>query len=182
MGRPRNAERAAIAERRARVLKLRIEQVPYAEIARQLGITEAVADSDYRRAVEARRGALDTQREAAVAIEMAKLDAIEQAAWEVLRHEHIVIQHGKVVRINRKPVADDAPVLQAIDRLLKTAERRARLRGLDAPVKVEVDDARRAEIAKYAAELAAWVGNVDVAGAGTAAPGAEEGAGGDSPA
>ncbi len=175
MARPRKEEQALIEQRRARVLAMRIEQRPYAQIAAELGITGEVARKDYERAVDARRAALDATRDAAVAIETAKLDAIEQAAWAVLRREHIVVQHGKVVYLKRKPMLDDAPVLQAIDRLLKVAERRARLRGLDAPTKVEVDDARRAQIEAYAAELAAWVGNVDGEGAGNAPGEAEAG-------
>lgn len=175
MGRPRNAERAAIAERRTKVLQLRIEQVSYAEIARQLGVSEDVAESDYRRAVEARRTALDSARTAAVAIEEAKLDALEQAVWEVLRREHIVIQHGKVVRIGRKPVIDDDPVLRATDRLIKIAERRARLKGHDAPVKVDVRAEVDDEIAAIAAALAGGVGDLEPAGEAEAPGDAEAG-------
>jgi hypothetical protein len=164
MGRPRNAERAAIAERRAKVLQLRIEQVPYAEIARQLDISEDVAEADYRRAVEARRNALDSARTAAVAIEEAKLDALEQAVWEVLRREHIVVQHGKVIYLKRKPMVDDDPVLRATDRLLKIAERRARLKGHDAPVKVDVRAEVDDEIAAIAAALASGLGELEPAG------------------
>jgi hypothetical protein len=174
MARPTNEERVLIAERRSRVLAMRIEQRPYREIALALGTTEDIAEKDYQRAVQERRTALDAQRDTAVAIETAKLDALEQAAWEVLRREHIVVQHGKVVYLRRKPMLDDGPVLQAIDRLVKIAERRSRLRGYDAPTKVEVDDARRAQIEAYAAELAAWVGDVDGEGAGDA-PGEAEG-------
>ena len=173
MARPTNERRVLIAQRRARVLAMRIEQRPYAEIAAELGVSEDVARKDYAAARDAARAELGTARDAAVAIESAKLDAIEQAVWEVLRREHIVIQHGKVVRIGRKPVIDDDPVLRAADRLVKIAERRARLRGLDAPTKVDVSDERRAQIEAYAAELAAWVGDVDEGGAG-AAPGEAE--------
>lgn len=169
MARPTNAERALIAERRARVLAMRIEQRPYAEISAALGIPETTARDDYSAAVKERHGALDANRETAVAIETAKLDALEQAAWQVLKARHITVQHGKIVRDeDDKPIEDDAPVLAAIDRLVKIAERRSRLRGLDAPTRVEVDDARRAQIEAYAAELAAWVGNVDEGGAGDA--------------
>lgn len=175
MARPRTEERALIAERRTRVLAMRVEQRPYAEIAAKLGISEDVARKDYERAVAERGHALDAQRKPAIAIELAKLDAIEQAAWEVLRRDHIVIQHGKVVRLNRKPVTDDGPVLNAIDRLLRAAERRARLLGLDAPVKVEVSDEVDAEIARLAAALARGVADVDApreaAPAGDAAAG-----------
>lgn len=175
MARPTRQEQALIAERRARVLAMRVEQRPYREIAAALGISEDIAEKDYQRAVAARSAALDAVRDTAVSIEVAKLDALEQAVWEVLRREHIVIQHGKVVRIGRKPVIDDDPVLRAADRLIRIAERRSRLKGYDAPTKVEVDDARRAQIEAYAAELAAWVGDVDGQGAGDAPGEAEAG-------
>jgi hypothetical protein len=181
MARPTSEERVLIARRRARVLAMRIEQRPYDQIAAALGITEDVARKDYERARDAAQAELSVSRDAAIAIETVKLNALEQAAWEVLRREHITVQHGKVVRINRKPLIDDAPVLQAIDRLIKIAERRARLRGLDAPTKVEVDDARRAEIEAYAAELAAWVAGVEQGRAGDAHGGPAAGEGGPDP-
>jgi hypothetical protein len=198
MARPRNEERALIAERRTRVLAMRVEQRPYTEIAAALGISEQLARTDYARAVEARRTELDSTRAVAVAIEQAKLDAVEQAAWKVLRARHITVQQGKIVgkfagfalvpdtgevfyNDDGKPIPlfeeieDDAPVLQAIDRILKIADRRAKLTGLDAPTKVDVSDERRAEIEKYAAELAAGLGDVDPEGAGAAPGDAEAG-------
>jgi hypothetical protein len=175
MARPTNEERVEIARRRSRVLAMRIEQRPYHEIAAELGISEDIAKKDYQRIVELRRTDLDAKRDDAVAIETAKLDALEQAAWEVLRRDHIVVQHGKVVRLNRKPMVDDAPVLQAIDRLVKIAERRSKLKGLDAPAKVEVSAEVDAEIAAIAAALAAGVGDVDPAGEAEAPGGAEAG-------
>jgi hypothetical protein len=176
MARPRNEERALIAERRTRVLAMRIEQRPYAEIAAALGISESLAQQDYKRAVDARAADLDAHRDTAVTIELAKLDALERECWRVLRTPHIVIQQGRVVcDADGKPYADDAPVLQAVDRLERIAARRARLKGYDAPAKVEVDDARRAEIEAYAADLAAWVAGLEQGGAGDAPGGAEAG-------
>ncbi|MGH9056351.1 MAG: hypothetical protein ACRDYY_10910 [Acidimicrobiales bacterium] len=175
MGRPRNAERALIAERRARVLAMRVEQRPYREIAIELGITEDVAEKDYQRAVEARRTALDAHRETAVAIETAKLDVIEQAVWEVLRRQHIVVQHGKVVYLRRKPMIDDDPVLRAADRLIRIAERRSRLRGYDAPTKLEVSAEVDAEIEAIAAALAGGMGIVAAPGEAEAPGDAEAG-------
>jgi uncharacterized protein (DUF3084 family) len=176
MARPRNAERAAIAERRTRVLAMRVEQRPYTEIAAALGISETLARTDYVRAMECRKTELDEQRHLTVARELATLEIAEQAAWEVLRREHIVIQHGQVVRVNRRPVADDAPVLQAIDRILKISERRARLLGLDAPVraKVEVTDAVDADIERLVAELAGLAAGGEAAPAGPPGAGSEQ--------
>ena len=41
------------------------------------------------------------------------------------------------IKCRRVPVIDDGPVLQAISTLLRVADRRAKLLGLDAPAKVE---------------------------------------------
>jgi len=175
MARPRKEEQALIAERRARVLAMRVEQRPYREIAVALGVSEDVAQQDYRRAVEARRNDLDAHRETAVAIEIAKLDALERAAWGVLRTRHLLAQQGKIVCTeDGRPLEDDAPTLQAIDRILKIAERRARLKGYDAPVraKVEVTDAVDADIERLVAELAG------LAPGGEAAPEGAPGGGG----
>jgi hypothetical protein len=170
MARPTAAERVLIDRRRARVLAMRIEQRPYSEIAAELGITEDVAEKDYQRARDAAKAEFAAARSAAVAVEAVRLDAMEQAAWEVLRRDHIVIQHGQVVRINRKPVKDDGPILDAIDRLVRISARRAKMLGLDAPVKVEVSDERRAAIRAVAERLAAArLGDVQPGGAGPAA-------------
>jgi DNA-binding CsgD family transcriptional regulator len=172
--------RADVAARRSRVLALRIEQRPYAEIAAELGISESTARTDYGRSLEQ-----DATAATARNLELAKLDLLEQAAWRVLRARHITVQHGKIVgkyagpaRVpetgelvrdeDGKPIPvyeeieDDAPILNAIDRLVRIAARRATLTGMDAPTRIEVDDARRAEIERLAAELAAAAGVADV--------------------
>lgn len=68
---------------------------------------------------------------------LAKLDELESACWTVLRRKHITVQNGKIVgRYDQETdtfeeIEDDAPVLQAVDRLLKIYERKARLTGVD---------------------------------------------------
>jgi hypothetical protein len=199
--------RADVAERRARVLQLRIQQVPYTQIATELEIPVSTAKSDYRRALLARQAEQQAAADLAVTVEEAKLDAAEQAVWEVLRRRHITVQHGKIVGrftgfakdpdtgavfrdADDKPIPvyeeleDDQPTLQAVDRLVRIAERRARLRGYDAPAKVEVSDARRAAIEALAATLgvAGGLADLDAAGAGAAPGDAPPGEGGPHPA
>lgn len=169
MARPSSEERVLIAQRRARVLAMRIEGRPYHEIAAALAITEAVAEKDYQRARDAAQAELGGARDAAVAAESLKLDALERAAWQVLRNRHVLAQQGKIVRDDDgNALEDDAPTLQAIDRILKIAERRARMRGLDAPVraKVEVTDALDADIERLVAELAGLAPGGEAAPAG----------------
>lgn len=182
MGRPGFRVRPDVAARRARVLAARTEHVPYADIAAAEGISESTARSDYQRALEALKREQDGQARFNVARQLAALDVAERAAWKVLRTDHITVQHGKIVRHEEgedgtpgKPVLDDGPVLNAIDRILKISERRARLLGLDAPTRIEVSDTVDAEIARLAAELAAGLGDLEPGGeaetAGDAAAG-----------
>lgn len=183
MTRPGFAPRADVAARRARVLALRTEQVPYADIAAELGIPASTARSDYRIALEGLKQEQDGQARFNVARQLAVLDAAEQAAWKVLRKDHIHVQHGKIVRHeDDSPVLDDAPVLNAIDRILKIAERRARLLGLDAPTRIEVSDTVDAEIASLAAQLAAGLGDMEPAREAEAARDAAAGPGSAHPA
>ena len=151
---------------------MRIEQRPYTEIAAELGVTTDVAEKDYQRSLEQLKRDQDATAATARSLELAKLDQLEQAAYGVLRRRHITVQHGKIVAFeDGTPVLDDAPVLNAIDRLVRIAARRATLTGMDAPTRIEVDDARRAEILTLAAELAAagGVGELEPGGTGAAA-------------
>jgi DNA-binding CsgD family transcriptional regulator len=144
----------AVAARRTQVLALRIEQRPYTQIAAQLGITESTAKNDYARALADLKAEQASQAHAARDLELAKLAVAEQAAWEVLRRPHITVQHGRVVLdAEGEPVPDDAPVLAAVDRILKVSERRARLLGLDAPYRVRVAAEVDEQIQELAAEL-----------------------------
>lgn len=66
-----------------------------------------------------------------------RLDEMAAEALAVLDRDHVTVSNGKVVRLAGRPVPDDAPVLAAIDRLLKIEERRSKLLGLDEPTQVE---------------------------------------------
>lgn len=192
------AQQALVAERRAKVLAMRIEQVPYERIATDLGIGLSTAKMDFQRAIEALKREQDEQARFAVAQQLATLDTAKQAVFEVLRRKHVTVQHGKIIGKwtgkyltdpetgailrddeNRplreyEDLEDDAPVLQAVDRLLKIEERRARLKGLDAPAKLEVSHDVDEAIAAIAAELATGLAGLE--------PGGEAEAPGDAPA
>ena len=75
-----------------------------------------------------------------VALELEKLDAIERKYLEIAAKHHVFVsQGGKVVYDGDVKLEDDGPAMQAMSRLLKVAERRAKLLGLDAPVKAQVE-------------------------------------------
>ncbi|OOQ47304.1 hypothetical protein AFM16_31685 [Streptomyces antibioticus] len=117
----------------------------------ELGFTSAQAVNEALRAV--REAAIREPGEELIRIELERLDAqllrlngLEAKAREVLDARHIVVNNGKVIYnpATDAPMEDDTPVLQAIDRLVKiedarnrNAERRAKLTGIEAAVKVD---------------------------------------------
>lgn len=138
------------AERDAEAARLRSRGLSYRAIADAMGwASGSVAFRAVRRALAAvveepaaEVRALELQR---LDADLERLDTAEAAVMKVLEAEHVVIQHGRVVELNGSPVPDDAPVLQAVDRLVRindarvrVSESRRKLLGLDAPVKAEI--------------------------------------------
>lgn len=139
------------AERNAEACRLRTQGWTYRQIAERFGI-------DVHTAWDAVRTALrETQQEAADDVrrlELGRLDAelerlndLDRAARKVLDRHHVTVaNNGTIVHHNNEPLLDDAPVLQAVDRLLrieearrKNGESRRKLLGLDAPSRVSVE-------------------------------------------
>lgn len=175
-GRGRYIRRDDTAQRDAEAVRLRVEGHTYQHIADQLGYNDR---SDARKAVE---GALTASiREHADELrqmELIRLDSLWLEAMKVLHAAHVTVSNGKVVTVEKDgekvPVPDDAPVLQAIDRLLKIMERRSKLLGLDAPAKVEVMSLDR--IDQAIADLERELGERE-AGEAAPSPGAASGEG-----
>jgi hypothetical protein len=148
----RNPDTAA---RDAQAARLRTRGLTYRQIADELGFAgPGKAHEAVKRVLaETVQDAADDLR----AVELERLDQMYQAALKVLETEHYAISHGKVIYLEDggPPLADDGPVLAAMDRLLKIQERRAKLLGLDAPAKtnVTVSDAITSEIEQLAAQL-----------------------------
>jgi len=122
------------AAKDAKAVELRGRGHTYAEVAKALGMSHASAA---RKAVE--RALVATVAEPCEELrrlELAKLDALSAPAWAILDTQHPVVSAGRVMTLNGEPLRDSQPVLAAIDRLLRIAERRARLLGLDAPMQL----------------------------------------------
>lgn len=154
-GKGRFTRTLSTAEREAEAARLRSLGWTYQRIADELGWSNK---GDAHHAVS--KVLRETVQEAGDdlrALELTRLDALYVAANEVLAREHVTVSNGRIVSgTNGAPILDDAPVLQAIDRLLKIQERRSRLLGLDAPIKKDVSltDERVAAIEALAEELA----------------------------
>lgn len=158
MARPTRAQSVGIAERRAKAVDLRMTGASYQTIADALGYkTPGAACQDISRALEASVAAQTRSVEVYREEELQRLDLLLGEAWAVLKRQHLTVSNGKIVRSDDtdEPILDDGPTLQAIDRILKIQERRAKFLGLDAPTKVEAItvDALDAEIIRLSAEL-----------------------------
>lgn len=184
-----SAKQAALAERRAKVIAQRVERVPFAEIAAGLGISDSTARADYRRALAEVRAERNALADLGHSAELASLDVQEAAVWKVLRNRHVSVHAGKVVTrlvgwerapdtgaIERdgegnpigiyEEIEDDAPVLEAVDRLGKIDDRRA-ARGrrssatLEAAMRQQIDgmaeQVRASPLAQMAIRLAAEI-------------------------
>jgi hypothetical protein len=157
------------AERDAQAARLRAEGKTYTQIANTLGWSHA---SVARRAVQ--RALVAVVQEAGDelrTLELERLNLLLDKAWQVMERVHFAHSAGRLITINGAPVEDSGPTLNAMDRILKVMERRAKLLGLDAPVKHEhmTLDVIDAEIARLEREHAA-AAVVGGSAAGTAPP------------
>lgn len=145
-------------ERDAEAAKLRARGHTYDQIATELGYADR---SNARDGVMRCLDATVAEPAAAVReLELRRLDYLWRKGLEVLERQHVTVSHGKVIRreVGRerddtgtvvldgegKPIPiyedllDDDPALRAIAVLVKISERRARLQGLDTPVRADL--------------------------------------------
>lgn len=157
-GNGRFVRSADTAQRDAAAARLRSDGQTYQAIADLLGFGDP---STARAAVERALAAVIQEPAGELrTLELDRLDRMYREVLAVLEREHVTVSNGKVVskvvgyevddegneRRNadgeRLPiwevVLDDAPVLAAVDRMLKIQERRAKLLGLDAETKVNL--------------------------------------------
>lgn len=153
----KGVERAA---RRAQATEMKRRGYTWPQIAEQLGYgSPAVAAQDVLRALEEANRLVRERLDGYRQLEGEKLDALERLMWAIARKKHILAQHGKVIfdPETGEPMIDQAPLFMAADRLVKIAERRAKLFGWDAPTKLEVRATNEldTDIAGLLAQLAA---------------------------
>jgi hypothetical protein len=128
-------EQMDTAERDAEAFRMRSRSRTLREIADALGYydTSHVSRALKRAAERVTLPALEEYRKH----EDAKLDVLERKAVEILEAQHLRIRDGEVVTFNGEPVTDAGPLLGALRELRGLMDRRAKLHGLDAPVKAD---------------------------------------------
>ena len=144
---------------------MRVRRVTFQEIADTLGYASAAAvNRQVNRRLAQRQKELGERADSLIAELLSELDEMAAVAWRVLESQHVMISDGRVVRdvdawtatmlkdpefvarhgadpsawtVYAPPLVDQAPILQAIDRLTRITERKAKLLGLDKPTLVE---------------------------------------------
>jgi hypothetical protein len=159
MPRP-TAPRVDAAQRDARALELRAGGASFRQIAGLLGVSVSTAWTCVDRGLAATRQEPSSKLRA---LERDRLDRLTTAATQVLQARHVVVSGGKIVTDDDdQPLVDHGPTLAAINTLRGLMERRARLEGLDAPARADVQidgtlttiDAIDQEVVRLEQELA----------------------------
>ncbi len=148
-----SAEHASVAQRRQRAIELRNRGLTWYQVAQEMDYLDrqgnpspALACGDVGRALKAANKeiqfGLEEYRESA----RSRLDGIRRQVHAVMARPHYLYANGKqVLDAEGNPVRDDAPILAAVDRLIRLEERQARLEGTDASEKLTLALERRVE-------------------------------------
>lgn len=138
-------EQADILEREKKALELKKDGRSYRVIGDLLGVSHTQARHDVEHALSYIRDDVATDAMKVRDLELARLDDDLTKLQDIIRGERYIVRDGAgnpVFKPNGEPLYDvkqRAPsvVMQAIDRKLRIAERRAKLLGLDMPLQVE---------------------------------------------
>lgn len=132
----------AVMERDAQSADLYRRGLSYRQIAKQLGYRspQSVGDAIRR---HARTTAADTLAgPEALQVMLDRLQDYRRLAWRVATSKHYATTASGQVALHPvtgDPLLDDAPVLHALDRLLRFDDHEAKLTGLYAPARKQVE-------------------------------------------
>jgi hypothetical protein len=119
-----------------RAAEFRSRSMTYRKIGETLGVSTKTAYCMVQRAIE------DVPKEATkdlIALELEKLDRLDRKYLEIMDKPHpYVSASGRVVIHNGEILIDDRPTMEAIAGLVRVADRRARLLGLNAPTRADI--------------------------------------------
>lgn len=154
-----NADRHDVAKRRAAAIALvnsgltqrqaaeqLMEQYPHYQDAEGRPHQGRIAE-DISRALEQQRAELNQNLEEMIQLGNLRLQAMRRIVYGVIARPHYVMYQGVfVIDEEGNKVRDDAPILQAVDRLTKIEERWAKLNGADAGQELKIAMERRSDL------------------------------------
>ena len=123
------------AERDAEIMNLRRRGRTLQTIANEFGISrQRVHTIIKERLAEIPVESVQHYRSQALEV----LDNLLEKANAVLEAQHLKFHEGVAITHDGVPVTDNGPVLAAVATILRIEERRAKLLGLDSPIKTEI--------------------------------------------
>lgn len=140
-GHPNRADKVVIADRRAKLVAYRRKKIPYSRFYAELGYSSAsAATKDFCRTLQESIANQDTEVEVYREEQLLELEYLAEEIHDIFRSEHFhVSESGRIALhpVTDEPLRDPRPNLAAADRLLKIAAQVSKLRGLDAPTRVQ---------------------------------------------
>ena len=145
--------RAMVAQRRAKAIELKNRGLSWQQVAEQVPYLDTEGNPSAAAAcVDVSRALKQANKELSMGLEeyreaaRMRLDGLRRQVFAVLARPHYVLHAGQIVRDDDgNPMRDDAPVLAAVDRLLRIEERQAKIDGTDASEKLTVALDRRVD-------------------------------------
>jgi hypothetical protein len=152
------AHLAEVAGRRAELIRLRREGVKFEdERIQSLGYTSrGDASKDFYRALKERREEQDAEVSTYRQEESERLDALLEAVWSRATEPAPVYKDGEEVGSEID--------LKAIETVLKLMDRRAKLMGLDMPIKAELSGPDGGDIPFSSGELSELKALIEISG------------------
>lgn len=135
-------QKLKILNRRQQVMALRLKEWSQAEIAAELGVSQATVSGDLKQIEKEWRASSIRDFDLACAVELKKIDQLERAAWEGYEQSkkpaQSAVMHGDAGSSPaRKTVKNRYGDPRFLDQVHKCMAARRALLGLDAPKRVE---------------------------------------------
>jgi hypothetical protein len=112
------------------------EGLSYREIAKHFGWAHhssamTAVERGLRDAAAPAKGARDRRQR--------ELEFLWETGLEILNNHHVVVNNGKIIELDGKPLPDDNPRIQVLGQLRQINESLRKLDGTDAPSRVSVE-------------------------------------------
>ena len=121
-----------LAERDARIFKMRQAGVAVAEIAKRFGVTTSVVNKAVNRQLAKLNSEALLAYPEVLRMELERLDSLQAAIWPMTQHRKVKLDDGSEIQVE--------PDIKAINQVLQIMDRRSKLLGMDQKnVNVQLD-------------------------------------------
>lgn len=127
-----------VLERDAMMYELRKRGMTYEQIGKAMKVSTKTAHNGVKRMTERILKRMTDDYAGQAALDLERLDSMLNSIWDLTRRRQIETPDGETVEI--------PPSMDAIDRVLRIMDRRAKLLGLDAAKLVEVNVSQQVQI------------------------------------